>query len=263
MSLKVRIGARGNFLSETAEQARLLELDRPFLTDGELAAPKADSELSTVTLSTLFAASNGPIGLARAIECLCDRVEREVREGAQVLVLSDRGADADHTFIPAILALGAVHNHLLRTDLRVKCDLIIESGEPRETHHFAVLIGYGAAAVNPYLALSTAAHIGRDLQADEAIKNYFYAVEHSLLKIMSKMGISTVDAYCGAQIFEIIGLRGKIVDRFFNGTASHLDGIDLNEIAEIVLAWHQLAFPPLLPCPRSGGTAGRWERGRG
>ena len=168
------------------------------------------------------------------------------------LVLSDRGVDADHTFIPAILALGAVHNHLLRTDLRVKCDLIIESGEPRETHHFAVLIGYGAAAVNPYLALSTAAHIGRDLQPDEAIKNYLYAVEHGLLKIMSKMGISTVDAYCGAQIFEIIGLRGEIVDRFFNGTASHLDGIGLNEIAR----------------DRAGVASGRvplacWERGRG
>jgi glutamate synthase domain-containing protein 2 len=121
---------------------------------------------------------------------------------------------------------------------------VIESGEPRETHHFAVLIGYGAAAVNPYLALATIAHIGRDIQPDEAIKNYFHAIEHGLLKIMSKMGISTVDAYCGAQIFEIIGLRGEIVDRFFDGTASHLDGVGLKEIAESVLAWHQLAFPP-------------------
>jgi glutamate synthase (ferredoxin) len=243
MSLKMRLGARGNFLTETAEQARLLELDRPFLTDGELAALKADPELNTVTLSTLFAASAGPIGFERAIECLCDRAEREVREGAQVLVLSDQSVDADHAFIPAILALGAVHNHLLRQDLRVKCDIVIESGEPRETHHFAVLIGYGAAAVNPYLALSTIAHIGRDIQPDEAIKNYFHAIEHGLLKIMSKMGISTVDAYCGAQIFEIIGLRGEIVDRFFDGTASHLDGIGLKEIAESVLAWHQLAYP--------------------
>ena len=257
MSLKVRIGARGNFLIETAEQARLLELDRPFLTDGELAALKADPELSTVTLSTIFAASAGPIGLTRAIECLCDRAEREVREGAQVLVLSDRGADAEHTFIPAILALGAVHNHLLRTDLRVKCDLVIESGEPRETHHFAVLIGYGAAAVNPYLALSTVAHIGRDIQPDEAIKNYLHAVEHGLLKIMSKMGISTVDAYCGAQIFEIVGLRDEIVDRFFTGTASHLDGIGLNEIAEIVLAWHQAAHPS--PVGRGDGGEGKLE----
>jgi glutamate synthase domain-containing protein 2 len=147
--------------------------------------------------------------LERAIEGLCARAEREVREGAQVLVLSDRGVDADHAFIPAILALGAVHNHLVRGDLRVKCDLVIESGEPRETHHFAVLIGYGAAAVNPYLALATIAHLGRDIQPDEAIKNYFHAIEHGLLKIMSKMGISTVDAYCGAQIFEIIGLRAR------------------------------------------------------
>jgi glutamate synthase (ferredoxin) len=256
MSLKIRLGARGNFLTETAEQARLLELDRPFLTDGELAALKADPELNTVTLSTLVpivAAGLVPavgedeprpyIDLEHAIERLCDRAEREVRAGAQVLVLSDRGVDADQAFIPSILALGAVHNHLLRQDLRVKCDIVIESGEPRETHHFAVLIGYGAAAVNPYLALATIAHIGRDIQPDEAIKNYFHAIEHGLLKIMSKMGISTVDAYCGAQIFEIIGLRGEIVDRFFDGTASHLDGIGLTEIAASVLAWHQMAYP--------------------
>jgi glutamate synthase domain-containing protein 2 len=170
------------------------------------------------------------------------RAEREVREGAQVLVLSDRGVDVDHAFIPAILALGAVHNHLARQDLRVKCDLVVESGEPRETHHFAVLIGYGAAAVNPYLALATIAHLVRDIQPDEAIKNYFHAIEHGLLKIMSKMGISTVDAYCGAQIFEIIGLQGEFIHRFFDGTASHLDGIGLKEIAESVLAWHQLAY---------------------
>ncbi len=260
MSLKMRLGARGNFLTETAEQARLLELDRPFLTDGELAALKDDAELNTVTLSTLFRASDGPIGMECAIECLCDRAEREVREGAQVLVLSDRGVDADHAFIPAILALGAVHNHLLRQDLRVKCDLVIESGEPRETHHFAALIGYGAAAVNPYLALSTVAHIGRDIQPDEAIKNYFYAIEHGLLKIMSKMGISTVDAYCGAQIFEIIGLRREIVDRFFDGTASHLDGIGLKEIAESVLAWHQLAY---LPSPDGRALKGADARAGG
>ncbi|CAG0935365.1 glutamate synthase (ferredoxin) [Thermoflexales bacterium] len=256
MSLKVRVGARGNFLIETAEQACLLELDRPFLTDGELAALKADPELSTVTLSTLvpivgagLAPAQGEgephlyIDLGKAIEVLCARAAREVRAGAQVLVLSDRGVDADHTFIPAVLALGAVHNHLLCQDLRVQCDLVIESGEPRETHHFAVLIGYGAAAVNPYLALSTSAHLGRDIQPDEAIKNYFHAIEHGLLKIMSKMGISTVDAYCGAQIFEIVGLQSEIVDRFFGGTASHLDGIGLKEIAENVLAWHQLAYP--------------------
>ena len=242
MSLTMRLGARGNFLTETAEQARLLELDRPFLTDGELAALKADPELNAVTISTLFAASDGPLGMERAIESLCDRAEREVREGAQVLVLSDRGVDADHAFIPAILALGAVHNHLLRQELRVNCDLVIESGEPRETHHFAVLIGYGAAAVNPYLALATVAHIGRDIQPEEAVRNYFHAIEHGLLKIMSKMGISTVDAYCGAQVFEIVGLRGEIVDRFFDGTPSHLDGIGLKEIAESVLAWHQLAY---------------------
>jgi len=257
MSLRVRIGARDNFLAGTPEQARLLELESPFLTDEQLAALKDDPELKAITLSTLFpaAAQRGAAGLRAALERLCAEAEQAARAGAQAILLSDRGVDADHTLVPSLLALGAVHNHLLRADLRTTVDIIIESGEPREVHHFATLVGYGAAAINPYLALATAAQIGEhrgpgdNLQpqrgaSQSPISNYVLAAERGLLKIMSKMGISTVDAYCGAQIFETVGLSSAVVDEYFAGTASHLDGLNLDGIAGIVLQWHQAAFPP-------------------
>ncbi|MEK7787736.1 MAG: glutamate synthase central domain-containing protein, partial [Chloroflexota bacterium] len=243
MSLRVRLGARGNFLAETPEQARLLELDSPFLTDARLATLKADPELKAETLSTLFKAADGVAGLRLALDRLCAEAGQAARAGAQAIILSDRGVDAEHTFIPSLLALGAVHHHLLRKDLRVQVDLVAESGEPREVHHFAALVGYSAAAINPYLALATAAELGREkVPPEEAAARYLHAAEHGLLKIMSKMGISTVDAYCGAQIFEVIGLSSKVVDVYFTGTASHLEGLGLDGIAAIVLAWHRAAF---------------------
>jgi glutamate synthase (ferredoxin) len=257
MSLHVRLGARGNFLDETPQQARLLELETPFLTDDDLVALKNNPELHTVTVSTLIpmvgadlasapgdhAGSPRPaIDLAAALDKLCERAETAIRSGAQVIVLSDRGVDPHHALIPSLLAVGAVHHHLLRVDLRTSVDLVVESGEPREVHHFATLIGYGAAAINPYLALATASTLGRDVKPDEAIRRYLHAAEHGLLKIMSKMGISTVDAYCGAQIFEIIGLSQPVIDQYFTGTPSHLGGIGLSEIASIGLAWHRSAF---------------------
>ena len=253
MSLRVRIGARGNFLAETPEQARLLELESPLLMDDDLAVLKADPELYAATLSTLFRNEAGASGLKQALDQLCAQAELAVRSGAQLLILSDRGLDQDHTFIPSLLALGAVHNHLLRHDLRTRVDLIIESGEPREVHHLATLIGYGAAAINPYLALATASTLGREIKPEEGVKNYLHAVEHGLLKIMSKMGISTVDAYCGAQIFEIVGLKNDVVEKYFAGTPSHLNGIGLEQIAQIVLRWHATAFTPNLTKLESHG----------
>ncbi len=167
-------------------------------------------------------------------------------------MLSDRGVDESHTFIPSLLALGAVHHHLLRVDQRTEVDLIVDSGEPREVHHFATLIGYSAAAIHPYLALATVRTLGRDVKPDEAIRNYLHAAEHGLLKIMSKMGISTVDAYCGAQIFEIIGLGAAVVDRHFAGTPSHLGGIGLEAIAQVVLNWHAAAYAGEAELPSPG-----------
>lgn len=245
MSLTARLGARGNFLAETPEQAHLLELPTPFLTNAQLAALKADPELKAVTLSTLFRVAEGPAGLAPALSRLCAEAQAAVRAGAQVLILSDRGVSARHSFIPALLAVSAVHHHLLRADLRTATDLVVESGEPREVHHFAALIGYGAAAINPYLALTTAAELARRSHTPaEAEARYLHAVEHGLLKIMSKMGISTADAYCGAQIFETIGLHSSVVNVHFAGTPAHLEGIGLPGIADIVLRWHEAAFTP-------------------
>ncbi len=242
MSLRVRLGARGNFLAETPEQARLLELTSPLLTDGELLALKADPELRAVTVSTLFPAAAGSNGFAVALDRVCETAEAAVRLGAQLIILSDRGVDRDRSFIPSLLALGAVHHHLLRVDLRAQADLIVESGEPREVHHFAALISYGAAAINPYLALASVTTLGRDVTSDQAQGRYRHAVEHGLLKIMSKMGISTIDAYGGAQIFEAIGLSDDVIERCFAGTPAHLGGLQLADIAQIALDWHGLAF---------------------
>ncbi|MEP7357570.1 MAG: glutamate synthase-related protein, partial [Anaerolineales bacterium] len=254
MSLRVRIGTRGNFIAETPDQARLLELDSPFMTDAELAALRADAELAPATLSTLFPMAAGPDGLRPALEALKQAAETAVQAGAQILILSDRGLDAGHTFIPALLALGAVHNHLLRHDLRTRVDLVVESGEPREVHHFALLVGYGAAAVNPYLALATACDLVRHAMTPEvAAANYRHAAEHGLLKIISKMGISTADAYCGAQIFEVLGLSSALVDEFFAGTPARLEGLDLAGIAGLVLRWHAAAFSTASPSLNSPG----------
>jgi glutamate synthase (ferredoxin) len=254
MSLKVQLGARRNFLDETPAQAELLELDTPFLTASGLAQLRADARLKPVTLSTLFPVRDGAAGLAAALEALQRQAEVEVRAGAEVLILSDRGVDADHTFIPSLLALGAVHHHLLRCDLRTRVDFVVESGEPRDVHHFACLIGYGAAAIHPYVALATALELDRGANPpDEVIHRYLHAAEHGLLKIMSKMGISTVDAYCGAQIFEIIGLDAAVVEEYFAGTPAHLGGLDLAGIASIVQRWHAAAFAGEKPALDSPG----------
>jgi len=254
MSLKVRLGARRNFLAETPAQAELLELDSPFLTAAQLAALRADKQLKPVTLSTLYLAKDGPSGLQAALTSLCAQAEAEVRAGAEVLILSDRGVDADHTFIPSLLALSAVHHHLLRQDLRTRLDFVIDSGEPRDVHHFACLIGYGAAAIHPYLALASAVELDRgENSAGEVAYRYLHAAEHGLLKIMSKLGISTVDAYCGAQTFEVIGLSRAVLDAHFVGTPGHLGGLDLTGIAEITRRWHQLAFAAEKPTLESPG----------
>ncbi|MBP7691369.1 MAG: glutamate synthase large subunit, partial [Anaerolineales bacterium] len=255
MSLKVRLGARRNFLSETPVQAELLELDSPFLTQAGLEALQADRLLNPVTLSTLFpfGADDGP-DLRRAVEALCAAAEAAVRAGAEVIVLSDRGVDAGRGFIPALLALGAVHNHLLRRDLRTRVDFVVDSGEPRDVHHFACLIGYGAAAIHPYLALATALELDRGARPPaEVAQRYFHAAEHGLLKIMSKMGVSTVDAYCGAQIFEIVGLHRDVVQTYFAGTPSHLGGLSLAGLATIGRRWHAAAFQAEKPGLESPG----------
>jgi len=249
MSLDTYMGARPSLLDESPEHARLVHLKTPLLSDSDLEALRnlGGPHFSATTLSTVFPAVQGPEGLKLAIDALCAAASAAVSHGASLLILSDRGVDAEHALIPSLLAVGAVHHHLIRQGQRMRVSLIVESGEPRDIHHFALLIGYGASSVNPYLALATLRHradLGEVKSVDvaEAEAHFRRAVENGLLKIASKMGISTLRGYHGAQIFEAIGLSDDVVARCFAGTDSRLGGAGFAEIAGDVLAWHRTAY---------------------
>ena len=174
--------------------------------------------LRSVTLSTLFDSNPGSGGLEIALDQLCQKVSSAIDQGNSIVILSDRGVDGYHAPLPSLLATSAVHHHLIRQGTRTKVGLVVEAGEPREVHHFALLVGYGAGAINPYLALQTVKHLSAtgeiaDVQPDQAVDNFIKANEKGLIKVMSKMGISTVQSYRGAQIFEAIGLNRALIDR--------------------------------------------------
>jgi glutamate synthase (ferredoxin) len=248
MSLTIRLGARANLLAETPKHAHLIELASPILSNRDLAALKGlgDPRFQTHTIALRYPAAQGAAGLRRAIRRLGHMAEQAIDQGKTIIILSDLGLNAHHAPIPSLLAVGAVHHHLVRQGKRMRVSLVVESGEPREVHHLACLIGYGANAVNPFLALATVENLveaGKiKLDMAQAKLNYIKAAEAGLLKIMSKMGISTVDSYCGAQIFEAVGLAQAVVDEFFTGTVSRLGGIGLPEIAALAQQWHREAF---------------------
>lgn len=271
MSLSMPLGDRGNLLEATPELARQLKLDTPVLNDAELAAI-ANGEWTcsnggtpnlfpSVTLSTLYSLESGPEGLAKAVEELRDRAAQAVRQGAKILILSDRASTlaAETTYIPPLLAVGAVHHHLIRQGLRCHASLVVDTAQCWSTHHFACLIGFGASAVCPYLALETVRHWWADgktqslmergriasLTVEEAQKNYRKATEAGLLKILSKMGISLLTSYHGAQIFEAIGIGPDLLELGFAGTTSRLGGLSVAELASETIAFHQRAFPEL------------------
>ncbi|MGF1479459.1 MAG: glutamate synthase-related protein [Cyanophyceae cyanobacterium] len=264
MSLSMQLGKRGNLLDITPEAARLLKLDTPILNQAELEAI-ATSGFKTVQLSTLFDIADGPAGLKAAITTLCARAEEAVRAGAEMVVLSDRGADdtahlqEERSYIPPLLAVGAVHHHLIRQGLRLAASLIIDTAQCWSTHHFACLIGYGASAVCPYLALETVRAWWSDpktqkmmergkleqISIETAQQQYRKSVEAGLLKILSKMGISLLSSYHGAQIFEALGLGMDVVNLAFAGTTSRVGGMSLQELAQEVIAFHRRAFPNL------------------
>src|SRR3954452_1068443 len=224
-SLITHIGREGNLLEESPKAAHLIKLNQPILSNLDLAKLRevAVGELRAVTLPMLFKATDGEAGLAKALAELCDAAARAVREGASILILSDRGVDRDNVPIPSLLATAAVHHHLIREGTRTQCGLVVETGEAREVHHFCLLIGYGAGAINPYLAFETLADLHKDnllpkdLDLDHAKKNYIKAANKGIIKVASKMGISTVQSYRGAQIFEAIGLGKDLVARYFTG----------------------------------------------
>jgi glutamate synthase (NADPH) large chain len=251
MSLTSYIGSERNILEETPQHCHTLKLPHPILTNRDLEKLRRVSwgDFLGTTLQAVFKADGGEQELERALDGLCRRASLAIRDGYRLLILSDRGVEPKYAPIPSLLALTAVHNHLVRERTRTQVALIIESGEPREVMHFALLIGYGASAVNPYLAIETLEdmaqreRLGVDFNA--ALKNYKKSINKGLLKIFSKMGISTLQSYRGAQVFEAIGLNKAMVDQYFTGTASRIEGVGLEILAREALMKHAHAFSPL------------------
>ena len=249
MSVEVLAGARRNWLDETPDHAKLLHLQSPVLTNPEIQEILAltNGGFHSVTISCKFPVSEGSDGLKKHLDRICAEAEKAINDGSSILVLSDWDIDAAHAPIPMLLATGAVHHHLTRADLRSKASLICETSECRDVHQLACLLGYGASAVNPYAAFATLNDLlGRgELKATEAAlaaKNYRTALEKGLLKIMSKMGISTLASYSGAQMFQAIGIHPDVIAFAFTGTSSQVMGLGFREIADETLARHQRAF---------------------
>ncbi|MEO8594963.1 MAG: glutamate synthase large subunit [Candidatus Solibacter sp.] len=260
MSLTSYIGTERNILSETPQHCHTLKLPHPILNNRDLEKLRrvSQGDFLATTLPMLFAVEDGAKGLERALTQLCRRVSLAVQSGYTLLILSDRGVDEEYAPIPSLLAMTAVHNHLVREETRTQCALIIESGEPREIMHFALLIGYGASAVNPYLALETVGH------EEKAIYNYVKSVNKGLLKTFSKMGISTLQSYRGAQVFEAIGLSKDLVDKYFTGTSSRISGVGLETLAREALLKHQHAYAPQTDSDTELAVAGNYQfRARG
>jgi len=244
MSLRMHIGRRGSLFADRPAGLRLVRNEHPVLLAEEIAALRTGAGAQVVTLDATWSASagagGGPDALRTALEGLCRSAGHAVREGARIVILSDRSADRECAPLPMLLAVGAVHQHLLEHGLRTRVGLIAEAGDAWDVHHFAALIGYGAEAVHPWLALeSVQVHVAED----DARVRFRSAAEAGLLKILSKMGISTLSSYCGAQIFEALGLGAEVIDRCFTGTVSTIGGIGFTEIAEDVLARHRAAYP--------------------
>jgi glutamate synthase domain-containing protein 2/glutamate synthase domain-containing protein 3 len=253
MSLISYIGTERNILDEQPENCHTLKLPHPILTNRDLEKLRrvSSGDLLATTLPALFRAADGEAGLRHSLEDLSARAAHAVHSGYTLLILSDRGVDPTYAPIPSLLAMAAVHNRLVREKTRTQVALIIESGEPREVMHFALLIGYGASAINPYLAFETLHDMKRrgllpeKLTAEYAEKNFIKAINKSLLKTFSKMGISTLQSYRGAQVFEAVGLNQFLVDAYFSGTASRIEGVGLEVLAKEAQMKHAYAFQPL------------------
>ena len=264
------LGAERNLLHPEPESCRQLRLTRPILTNAEMSKLKQVDQpgLKAIELPMLFAASSGEDGLQRALDELFAAAEAAIDKGATILILSDRGFDETYAPIPALLAVSGLHHHLIRVGKRTKAGLAVESGEPREVHHFCLLLGYGANAINPYMVYESLADMIReglltDLGFDEANDNYNKAVVKGVVKVMSKMGISTFKSYRGAQIFEAIGIKLKVIDKYFTWTDSRVEGIGLEVIAEEAAMRHRAAYPAFESNGRTLDAGGeyQWRQG--
>jgi len=258
-SVKTVIGPEGDLLDPQPENCAMIEIKSPFIDNAQLAKFKALNNgpssglkaggLRSTVLPMLFRSAGGPVALEEALAELCRRADEAIDGGSKILILSDRGVDRENAPIPSLLAVSALHNHLVRERKRTQTGLVVETGDAREAHHFALLLGYGAGAINPYLAIDTLEElraqgvIEAEITYEEAVAHYLKAVKKGVVKIMSKMGISTIQSYRGAQIFEAIGLGEELIDRYFTHTVSRIGGIGLEAIATDTLWHHRRAFP--------------------
>jgi glutamate synthase domain-containing protein 2/glutamate synthase domain-containing protein 1/glutamate synthase domain-containing protein 3 len=268
MSLQTGVGAEVNLLSEVPEQGHQLVIDQPILRNHQLEKLRQVSHeiFDAATLDITWPIEDGADGLESRLDALCAEAERQVEHGANILILSDRNLGPERVAMPSLLAVAAVHHHLVRAGTRLRTGLVIESGEPRDIHHMATLIGYGASAINPYLMfesldeLADRSLLPEDLERDEAEQRIVKAIGKGLLKTIAKMGISTIQSYCGAQIFEAVGLERELIDKHFTGTASRIGGIGLEVLSTEALERHFRAYPrterDLLPV---GGVL-QWRR---
>jgi glutamate synthase (NADPH/NADH) large chain len=267
MSLTSFIGTERNLLAETPQHCHTLKLKHPILTNHDLEKLRRLSwgDFLATTLPMFFRVDGGGQELERSLNGLCRRASLAIKSGYTVLILSDRGIEEDWAPIPSLLALTAVHNHLIREKTRTQVAIIVESGEPREVMHFALLLGYGASAVNPYLAIETIEDLHRrgwlpdSITVDDAVLNYEKSVNKGLLKVLSKMGISTLQSYQGAQAFEAIGLNKSIVDQYFTGTPSRIEGVDLGVLAREVMLRHGYAFQKVSDSAPELETGGQYH----
>ncbi len=253
MSLVSFIGPRPNIFDLVgSSRKKRLEVRQPILTNGDLEKIRSightEDRFDTKTIDVTYNAAEGAAGMKGALERLCDRAEAAVAGGYNIIILSDRQVGPDRIAIPSLLATAAVHHHLIRKGLRTSVGLVVELGEPREVHHFCCLAGYGAEAINPYLAFDTLLDMHRrgdmpkEVDAHEIVSRYIKSIGKGILKVMSKMGISTYQSYCGAQIFDAVGLKSDFVEQYFTGTASMIEGVGLDEVAAETVSRHTDAF---------------------
>lgn len=267
MSLFTRIGESHNILAESPRHTRQIHISQPVLLNEDLEKIKhlEDQGYRTVTLYAHFEADHQPGRLLEALNHLCREAEGAIYAGKNIIIISDRNSTESKAPIPSLLAIGAVHHHLVKKKLRTRAGLVVEAGDIRETHHFATVIGYGASAINPYLALESLLHLNekgayaKEMTQSQLFYNYQKAIGNGLLKVLSKMGISTLQSYQGAQIFEAIGLGPEVIDRCFKGTISRISGIGFDELAEEVLVRHHAAYQTESPILESGGVY-QWKR---
>jgi glutamate synthase domain-containing protein 2/glutamate synthase domain-containing protein 1/glutamate synthase domain-containing protein 3 len=250
MSLATRMGNQGNFLEEAPERARQLIIDQPVLSVAEMEKIRHldRSGFRARTIDTTWQLADGPKGMESALLRICDEARTAIDEGATIVILSDRRVDADHVPIPSLLVTAAVHQHLVEESVRLRASLIVESGEPREVHHMAALLGFGAAAIHPYLAfeslvnLTAIGHMPQQMDVQESEERLIKAFDKGLLKAISKMGISTIHSYRGAQLFEALGLAEDLIDKYFTGTPSRIGGVGLEQLAIEAIERHARAY---------------------